>query len=117
MAHQALHGTGKTRFRREIIFGELHLSTQIPAPSSANTGRSHERRMAATAGQFRPVVPHKLCGPSPSQMQITERLWGKPAPSSGPQMEAIIGSASQAEQLFSFVEFRLLMQITGQLSV
>src|SRR6266487_1622861 len=44
--------------------------------------------------------------PFPSQMQITERLWAKPAPSLGPQMEVLIGSRKQAAQLFSFVESR-----------
>ena len=86
------------------------------ALSLANTGRSCGRRMAETAGRFKPAVQHKLCGPCPSQMQIMEPLLVKAARSLEQQTEVIIGPASQAERLFNFVEFRSLMQIMERLS-
>src|SRR4029453_11870295 len=82
------------------------------APSSANTGRSCGRRMAETAGQFKPVAQHKLCGLFSSQMQITERLSAKPAQLLERLTEVIIGSPSRVEQLFSFGEFLSVTQIT-----
>jgi len=117
VAHQALNGTGKIRFHKEMIFGVLPLSTRIPARLSVTTARLSEPQMAETAGQFKPAIQRKICGPFPSQMQLTERLSAKVAPSLGPQMEAIIGLASQAEQLFSSVEFHSLTPITELLSV
>src|SRR5712675_692727 len=87
------------------------------AASLANMAQLSGQPMAETAGQFRPVVQRKLCGLFPSQTQITERLWGKGAPSSERRTVVTIGSRSQAERPFSFVEFRSRMQITGLLSV
>src|SRR2546430_17009452 len=49
-------------------------------------------------------------------MQITVRLWAKGGPSSERRTEETIGSANQAEQLFSFVEFRSLIQTMERLS-
>src|SRR5262245_66410091 len=82
----------------------------------ANTGRTCGRRMAETAGQFKPAEQHKRCGPSPSLMQIAELLLVKAARSLGPKTEVLIGLANQAEQLFSSVEFGSVMQIMGRLS-
>src|SRR5438477_804811 len=117
VAHQVLSGAGKILFRREIIFGALPLWMRTPAPSLAKMGRLCGRRMAETAGQFKPVAQHKLCGLFPSQMQITELLSAKPAQSLEQQTKVIIGSRSQVEQLFSFVEFRSVTQIMERLWV
>src|SRR6266487_2642964 len=83
----------------------------------ANTERLCGRRMAETAGPFKPVVQQKLCGPCPSRMQITEPLLVKAVRSLEPQTEVLIGLANQAERLFNFVEFGSLMQIMERLSV
>src|SRR4026207_1391180 len=87
------------------------------ALSWANTGPSCGRQMAETAGPFKPVVQHKPCGLFPSRMQITERLLAKAARLLEQQTEVIIGSCSQVEQLFSFVEFGSVTQITERLWV
>src|SRR4029077_4066437 len=85
------------------------------ALSLANTGRSCGRQMAATAGRFKPVVQHKLCGRCPSQMQIMEPLLVKAARPLEPQTEGLIKLPKRAERLFNFVEFRSLMQIMERL--
>src|SRR5436309_1293879 len=90
---------------------------RTPAPSLAKMERLCRRRMAETAGQFKPVAQHKLCGLFPSQMQITELLSAKPAQSLEQQTKVIIGSRSQVKQLFSFVEFRSVTQIMERLWV
>src|SRR5207249_8907797 len=85
VAHRA--GTGRILFLREIIFVALPSWMRTLAPSSAIMERLCGRRIAETLGQFRPVAQHKLYGLFPSRMQITERLWVKPASSLEQQTE------------------------------
>src|SRR4030095_10390824 len=117
LSHQALNGTGKILFRRETICVVLPLWMRTPARPWANTGRLCGRRMAETAGKFKPVAQPKPCGLFSSQMQITERLSAKAAPSFEQQTAVLIGSPSQVEHLLSFVEFRSVTQIMEQLWV
>src|SRR5205823_4094268 len=111
VAHQVLSGAGKILFRREIIFGALPLWMRTPAPSLAKMERLCRRRMAETAGQFKPVAQHKLCGLFPSQMQITELLSAKKALSLEQQMAATHGRPKQTPERCVFSKFRLPMAI------
>src|SRR5947209_4789490 len=90
---------------------------RTPAPSLANMAQLSGLPMAEIAGRFRSAAQHKLCGLFPSRMQITVRPWVKRAPSSERRTVATIGRDNQAEQLFSFVEFRSLIQTMERLSV
>ena len=114
---RARNGTGKIPFPRVTIFEALPLWMPTPAPWWAKMEPLFGRPMAEAAGQFKPVVQQKLCGPFPSRMQITEQLLAKAAPSLEQRTEVIIGSRSQVEQLLSFEEFRSVTQIMERLWV